>query len=90
MLPMPTRAALAAFLGCALVLGIGLFSSTAAVASLAGAGFAGLALALAATMPLGRRVRAERLEFAWWLGHGEPGASGGAVTPGAATCSPTT
>ena len=83
MLPMPTRAALAAFLGCALVLGVGLFSSTAAVASLAGAGFAGLALALAATMPLGRRVRAERLEFAWWLGHGEPGASGGAVTPGA-------
>jgi uncharacterized protein (DUF58 family) len=80
---MPTRAAIAAFVGCALMLAIGLASATAPIAALAGAGFAALALALAATMPLGRRVRAERLEFAWWLGHGDPNASGGAVTPGA-------
>lgn len=83
MLPMPTRAAIAAFVGCVVMLAIGLLTATATVAALAGAGFAALALALAATMPLGRRVRAERLEFAWWLGHGDPNASGGAVTPGA-------
>lgn len=43
----------------------------------------GLAAALARTMPLGRRVRRERLEFAWWLAHGDPGAGGGAAVPGA-------
>ena len=83
MLPMPTRAAVAAFVGCVIVLAIGLLTTTTTVAVLAGAGLAALALALAATMPLGRRERAERLEFAWWLGHGDPNASGGAVTPGA-------
>ncbi len=83
MLPMPTRAAQAAFVGCALMLAVALVTASSPVAALAGAGFAALALALAATMPLGRRVRGERLEFAWWLGHGEPGTSGGAATPGA-------
>ncbi len=83
MLPMPTRAAQAAFAGCALMLVIALVLASAPAAALAGAGFAALALALAVTMPIGRRVRGERLEFAWWLGHGDPGASGGAVTPGA-------
>lgn len=83
MLPMPTRTAQAAFAGCALMLVIALALGSAPVAALGGAGFAALALALAVTMPIGRRVRGERLEFAWWLGHGDPGASGGAVTPGA-------
>jgi len=83
MLPMPTRTAQAAFIGCALMLVIALAMGSAVVAALAGAGFSALALALAMTMPIGRRVRGERLEFAWWLGHGDPGASGGAVTPGA-------
>src|SRR5688572_7605283 len=41
-----------------------------------------LAFALAVTMPLGRRVRRHRLEFAWWLAHAEPGSGGGAVVPG--------
>ena len=40
-----------------------------------------LAVMLTATVPLGRRVRRQRLEFAWWLGHGDPGAGGGAVVP---------
>lgn len=40
-----------------------------------------LAIALMLTIPLGRRVRRERLEFAWWLAHGDPGAGGGAVVP---------
>ena len=50
---------------------------------IASAGFLGLCLALAATMPLGRRVRRQRLEFAWWLGHGDPSSGAGAVVPGA-------
>ena len=40
-----------------------------------------LSIALMLTIPLGRRVRRERLEFAWWLAHGDPGAGGGAVVP---------
>lgn len=83
MLPMPTRHAIATFVGCALLLGLAIVGSSAAAATLASVGFAGLSAALAATMPLGRRVRRQRLEFAWWLGHGEPSQGGGAVTPGA-------
>lgn len=83
MLPIPTRTAVAAFVGCTLVLAIGIFATSVAAIVMASSGFVGLALALAATMPRGRRVRRQRLEFAWWLGHGEPGASGGAVVPGA-------
>lgn len=83
MLPIPTPRALAAFVGCTAVLVLGLIAVHPAVTMLASCGLAALALALAATMPLGRRVRRQRLEFAWWLGHGDPNAAGGAVTPGA-------
>ena len=34
---------------------------------------------LAATVPLGRRVRAQRLEFAWWLAQREATVSGAVV-----------
>ncbi len=82
MLPIPTRAALAAFAACVLTLALGITLTSAAAVSVAGAGFVGLALALAATMPLGRRLRRERLEFAWWLEHGT-GRAAGAAIPGA-------
>jgi len=83
MLPMPTRTALAAFVGCAAMMLIAIALGSAAAAVFASGGFAALALALAATMPLGRRVRRQRLEFAWWLAHADPSAAGGAVVPGA-------
>jgi len=62
---------------------VGLGTRSPAATTLAGAGFVALAIALALTMPLGRRVRRQRLEFAWWLGHGDPAGGGGAVVPGA-------
>jgi uncharacterized protein (DUF58 family) len=83
MLPIPTPRAIAAFVGCAAILALGLALVHPTVTVLATSGFAALALALAATMPLGRRVRRQRLEFAWWLAHGDPSAGGGAVVPGA-------
>jgi uncharacterized protein (DUF58 family) len=64
----------------AVLLGVATSSWPAAV--LGGATVVGLALCLAMTMPLGRRVRRHRLEFAWWLAHAEPGSGGGAVVPG--------
>ena len=60
---------------------VGLGTRSPAATTLAGAGFVALAIALALTMPLGRRVRRQRLEFAWWLGHGDPAGGGGAVNP---------
>lgn len=82
MLPVPRWIAWRVFIALVLLLAIGLGSRSAEVLGLANAGFAGLALAFAATLPLGRRVRRERLEFAWWAGH-EADALGGAVIPGA-------
>ncbi len=83
MLPIPTPSALAAFVGCVAMLSIGLGTASSVTTALAGGCFVGLALALGVTMPIGRRVRRQRLEFAWWLGHGDPAAGGGAVVPGA-------
>ncbi len=82
MLPIPSRAAVAAFFGCLLMLAAGMALSSAATVSMASTGFVGLALTLALTMPLGRQVRRERLEFAWWLEHGS-GRAAGAPVPGA-------
>ena len=83
MLPVPTVGAVAAFVGCVAMLGIGIATGSGPVIVTAGVCFSALGLALAVTMPLGRRVRGQRLEFAWWLGHGDPAAGGGAVVPGA-------
>lgn len=80
MLPIPTPTAILAFLGsCAvLVLGLALQSPPAIV--FASSGFIGLGWVLAATMPRGRRLRRQRLEFAWWLDHGTGVASGAVVS----------
>jgi uncharacterized protein (DUF58 family) len=80
---MPTRAARVCFVAASTLVALGLGTMSAGLVALGGTALVGLGFALAATMPLGRRVRAQRLEFAWWLGHGEPDAAGGAVTPGA-------
>ena len=82
MLPIPTRTAWAASLGVALLLALGTLTVSWPVVVLGGAAATGIALCLAMTMPLGRRVRRHRLEFAWWLAHAEPGSGGGAVVPG--------
>ncbi len=83
MLPIPTQTALAAFTGALLMLSVGILFAAPVPAALGGTALAYLAVALAATMPLGRRVRRQRLEFAWWLAHGDPSAGGGAVVPDA-------
>lgn len=82
MLPIPTRTAFATLAGALALVVLGLVSSAWPAVVLGGSMAVGLALALAATMPLGRRVRRHRLEFAWWLSHAEPGSGGGAVVPG--------
>lgn len=83
MLPIPTRTAIACFFAVLACLVIGALAGSLAATVIGAAGMIGLAGALAATMPVGRRVRRQRLEFAWWLGHGDPTAGGGAVVPGA-------
>lgn len=82
MLPIPTRSTVALFVGLVGMLFFAIVGRSAAGTILAGSGFIGLAAALVVTMPLGRRVRRQRLEFAWWLSHG-PEAALGAVVPGA-------
>ncbi|MEM9068782.1 MAG: DUF58 domain-containing protein [Myxococcota bacterium] len=80
MLPIPTRDAIAAFAGAVFVLAVGLALRSSFAITMASTFFVGLALVLGATMPLGRRLRRERLEFAWWLDHGT-GVASGAVIP---------
>jgi uncharacterized protein (DUF58 family) len=72
---------MAAFMGSMAILALGVAMSSPVATTMAGACLSALALALAATMPLGRRVRSQRLEFAWWLAHGDPSTGGGAVVP---------
>lgn len=64
------------------MIAIGILTASWPAAGLGGALIVGLSLAFAMTVPLGRRVRRHRLEFAWWLAHAEPGSGGGAVVPG--------
>lgn len=82
MLPIPTRTAFATLAGALSLVALGIVSSAWPATILGGSLAVGLALCLAMTMPLGRRVRRHRLEFAWWLAHAEPGSGGGAVVPG--------
>ncbi len=81
MLPIPTRTASALCLAAGAMIVLGALLASPLGAILGGAIAVLLAIALMMTIPLGRRVRRERLEFAWWLAHGDPGAGGGAVVP---------
>lgn len=83
MLPLPTASARAAFVGAVLMLAIGVAFESATAVVLASSLFLGLAAALAFTLPLGARLRADRLELSWWHTQTEPLATRGAVVIGA-------
>lgn len=84
MLPVPTRTTQLAFLGAALLVLSGILFAVAPLVVMGGSAMVALVLALAASMPVGRRVRRERLELAWWFDHGGPGGTGHpVVVPGA-------
>ncbi len=76
MLPIPAQTALLAFAGCVAMLVVALFWSSPVAATLAGGALLGLAVAYALTIPLGARLRRQRLEFAWWLAAPTHSASG--------------
>lgn len=81
MLPMPTTRATSFFSACVVVLIFGVFLRSSVAIVIAGCGLVGLAAALSWAIPAGRRLRRERLEFAWWLM--PSGGRGGALVPGA-------
>ncbi|MFW6050007.1 MAG: DUF58 domain-containing protein [Myxococcota bacterium] len=81
MLPLPTATGTAAFVGCVCATVIGVGASSTAATLLGTAGLCAMALALAVTLPLGRVLRRQRLEFAWWLEHAS-GEHGETVVPG--------
>src|SRR5688572_9294002 len=76
MLPIPAQTAVLAFAGCVAMLVAALWLGSPTTTVLAGSGLLGLAAAFALTMPLGARLRRQRLEFAWWLGAQAHAASG--------------
>jgi uncharacterized protein (DUF58 family) len=79
MLPLPTVRAWAVLLSCVGLWLIGL-ALDSWMATILGSGSAiMLACILAASIPLGRRVRAQRLEFAWWLAQRDGPISGSVV-----------
>jgi hypothetical protein len=81
MLPVPTRAAIAAFVACIAMLAVAFLRVSPELAIIAGGAFVALCAALAFTLPISARLRAHRLEFAWWLSHGDPSALSGSVVP---------
>lgn len=82
MLPIPSAAARWSFLGCLCLALIAGLTASPSLATFAGAGLLGLAAVFVMTMPLGRQLRRQRLEFAWWLDH-DSGAASGSAIPGA-------
>jgi uncharacterized protein (DUF58 family) len=81
-LPIPTPTAVLAFLGASLALGLGTVSGSYPATVLGAGLLLAVVLAFVLAVPVGRRVRRQKLEFAWWLAHGEPGADAGAAVPG--------
>jgi uncharacterized protein (DUF58 family) len=79
MLPIPTTRAAAVFWGCLGMWLIGLVTRSWAATELGSALALFLVAVFSATVPLGRRVRAQRLEFAWWLAQRETSVSGAVV-----------
>lgn len=69
------------FVAGALSLALGAVFASPRATLIGGTVLTFLATTLALTIPRARRVRRERLEFAWWLSHGEPGADSGAAIP---------
>jgi uncharacterized protein (DUF58 family) len=82
MLPIPAQSAVLAFAGCVAMALCALLFGSPTAATVAGSGLLGLAVAFVLTVPLGARLRRQRLEFAWWLGG--PGHTSSGVVAGAA------
>ncbi|HKP64337.1 MAG TPA: DUF58 domain-containing protein [Polyangiales bacterium] len=82
MVPLPTQTTVAAFVGALLMLLFGVaFSSAISVIS-GGVILVALASAFTLSLPLGARLRRERLELTWWHAHAETGAARGSVVSG--------
>ncbi|GAB4197529.1 MAG: hypothetical protein OHK0013_05770 [Sandaracinaceae bacterium] len=81
MLPIPTPIAVTAFVGASLALAIGAAAGSFPATVVGAALLLALVVAFVLTVPVGRRVRRQKLELAWWLGHGDPGADAGAAIP---------
>ncbi|MCA9578492.1 MAG: DUF58 domain-containing protein [Polyangiales bacterium] len=79
MLPVPSREARLLFFTAVGLLALGFLGSSALVVTLASATLLALATLAAFTVPLGRRVRRQRLEFAWWL---DRAGGSGTIVPG--------
>src|SRR4051812_23945579 len=83
MLPLAAPSALFTFAGAVAMLAIALLTDSQTTALLAGSLLLGLSGVLALTVPLASRLRRQRVEFAWWLGHGDPARAGAGVVAGA-------
>ncbi len=83
MLPLPTKPALTMLASALLMLALGIVTSSPLAVVLANTLLWGLGSALALTLPIGARLRAERLELALWHVPSEPSATRGAVVVGA-------
>jgi uncharacterized protein (DUF58 family) len=79
-LPVPSREARLLFYTAVGFLALGFISASAVTATLASGTLLALATVAAWTVPLGRRVRRQRLEFAWWLDRASGGS--GTIVPG--------
>lgn len=80
MLPVPTPRAKVMFAASVGVLVIGIFFQSMPAVTFGGSGLIGLSLALVWALPTARRLRRQRLEFAWWM---TPTAGArGALVPG--------
>ncbi|MEY4575913.1 MAG: hypothetical protein RL701_616 [Pseudomonadota bacterium] len=84
MLPLPTPNALAAFVAACAMVTMGIAGSSALAVMLGSVVLIGLAVVFVFTLPVGARLRRDRLELAWWhTPHGEPVSTRGSVVAGA-------
>ena len=84
MLPLPTSNAFAVFIGACAMVAVGIASSSAAAVMLGSTVLLGLAAVFALTLPVGARLRRDRLELAWWhVPQGEAVSTRGSVVAGA-------
>ncbi|MET0384945.1 MAG: DUF58 domain-containing protein [Polyangiales bacterium] len=83
MLPLPTPNALVAFVGACAMVAVGIAGNSAAAVMLGSAVLLGLSVVFALTLPVGARLRRDRLELAWWHTHGGPVLTRGSVVAGA-------
>jgi uncharacterized protein (DUF58 family) len=82
MSPIPTGNAVIAFFGCLAMLGAALLSTSPTAVVLTAGALLGLASAFALTLPLGAKLRRERLEFSWSLDRHEASSASTGVVAG--------